>query len=119
MDKSELHVGFQTPDGLRWEIPAEPQLVKTVQRPFRAPVVYYFLGLEIIDKGVLREHQDIYVDGNVVGHTTSGTFSPLLQVSIAQALIDKKYSELGQIVEVDVRGRRLKAKVVEMPFYKK
>ena len=77
------------------------------------------VGLEIIDKGVLREHQDIYVDGNIVGHTTSGTFSPLLQVSIAQALIDKKYSELGQIVEVDVRGRRLKAKVVEMPFYKK
>ena len=77
------------------------------------------IGLQIIDKGVLREHQDIYVDDTIVGHTSSGTYSPLLQTSIAQALIDKKYSELGQVVEVDVRGRRLKAEVVEMPFYKK
>ncbi len=54
------------------------------------------VGLQIVDKGVLREHQ-----------------------SIAMALIDKKYSDIGSIVEVDVRGRRLKAKIVEMPFYKR
>lgn len=77
------------------------------------------VGLKIIDKGVLREHQDIYVGENLVGHTTSGTFSPLLKTSIAMALIQKEYASIDTIVEVDVRGRRLKAKVVEMPFYKK
>lgn len=77
------------------------------------------VGLEIIDKGVLREHQDIYVGDEKIGHTTSGTFSPLFKTSIAMALIDKKYSEIGSIVQVDVRGRRLKAKIVEMPFYKR
>jgi len=76
------------------------------------------VGLEIIDKGVLREHQDIYLDDLKIGHTTSGTFSPLTKTSIAMALIDKQYNELGKVVEVDVRGRRLKAKIVEMPFYK-
>ena len=75
------------------------------------------VGLRIIDKGVLREHQDIYVGEEKIGHTTSGTFSPLFKTSIAMALIDKKYSAIGTVVEVDVRGRRLKAEIVEMPFY--
>lgn len=77
------------------------------------------VGLEIIDKGVMREHQDVYHEGVLIGHTSSGTYSPLLETSIAMALIDKKYSELDTVVEVDVRGRKLKAKVVELPFYKK
>ena len=75
------------------------------------------VGLEIIDRGVLREHQDVYIGEEKIGHTSSGTFSPLLKTSIAMALIDKKYAELGNVVEVDVRGRRLKAKIIEMPFY--
>ena len=75
------------------------------------------VGLEIIDRGVLREHQDVYIGDEKIGHTSSGTFSPLLKTSIAMALIDKKHSALGTVVEVDVRGRRLKAKIIEMPFY--
>ncbi|MBO4358956.1 MAG: glycine cleavage system aminomethyltransferase GcvT [Erysipelotrichaceae bacterium] len=74
-------------------------------------------GLQIIDKGVMREHQDIYVGDRLVGHTSSGTYSPLLETSIAQALIEKEYSGLDTVVEVDIRGRRVKAKVVKMPFY--
>ncbi len=77
------------------------------------------VGLRIIDKGVLREHQDIYVGEKKIGHTTSGTFSPFFKTSIAMALIGKEYSKIGQIVEVDVRGRRVKAEIVEMPFYKR
>ncbi len=77
------------------------------------------VGLKIVDKGVLREHQDVYADGKKIGHTTSGTYSPLLKTSIAMALLEKEYSEVGRIVEVDVRGRRLKAEIVEMPFYKR
>lgn len=77
------------------------------------------VGLKIIDKGVLREHQDIYVGDKIVGHTTSGTFSPLFKTSIAMALIDKEYSNLDSVVEVDVRGRKLKARIIELPFYKK
>ena len=77
------------------------------------------VGLQIVDKGVLREHQDIYVGDEKIGHTSSGTFSPLFKTSIAMALIDRKYSDLDTVVEVDVRGRRLKAKVVAMPFYKR
>ena len=77
------------------------------------------VGLKIIDKGILREHQDVYFGEEKIGQTTSGTFSPLLKTSIAMALIDRKYSEIGTILEVDVRGRKLKAEITEMPFYKR
>ena len=77
------------------------------------------VGLEVVDRGILREHQDIYLGEEKIGHTTSGTFAPYLQKAIAMALIDKKYAELGTVVEVDVRGRRVKARIIELPFYTK
>lgn len=77
------------------------------------------VGLRAVDRGVMREHQDVYADGVKIGHTTSGTFSPLFKVSVAMAIIDKKYADIGSTVSVDVRGRMLKAEVVPLPFYKK
>jgi aminomethyltransferase len=77
------------------------------------------VGLQMIDRGIMREHQDIYADGVLIGHTTSGTMCPYVNKAVAMALIDKKYSEIGQAVEVDVRGRRLKAEVIALPFYKR
>ena len=75
------------------------------------------VGLEVIERGILREHQDVYVDGEKIGHTTSGTMCPYINKAVAMALIDRNYAELNTVVEVDVRGRRVKAKVVELPFY--
>ena len=77
------------------------------------------VGLQIIDRGILREHQDVYVGDQLIGHTTSGTMCPYIGKAVAMALIDKQFSELGQIVEVDVRGRKLKAEVIALPFYKR
>ena len=75
------------------------------------------VGLQPIDRGILREHQDIYVGEEKIGHTTSGTHCPYLGKAVAMALIDRNYSELGTVVEVDVRGRRIKAEVIALPFY--
>ncbi len=77
------------------------------------------VGLEIVDRGILREHQDIYLNNEKIGHTTSGTLCPYINKAVAMALIAKEHAEEGTILEVDVRGRRLKAKVVGLPFYKK
>lgn len=75
----------------------------------------YRVGLKLSERGVLRSHLDIYVDGNLIGETTSGSFSPTLKVGIALGLVNPKIS-VGSIVEVDVRGRRLSAEVVKIPF---
>ncbi|WP_435591935.1 glycine cleavage system aminomethyltransferase GcvT [Nocardia sp. bgisy118] len=75
------------------------------------------LGLKALDRGVLRQGQLVLRDGEPVGETTSGTFSPTLKVGIALALLDTDADlEPGNEVEVDVRGRRLRCEIVKPPF---
>lgn len=77
------------------------------------------VGLKVLGRGIVREAMPIYVNDVQVGVTTSGTMSPTLNYAIAMALIDKEYQEVGTCVEVEVRGRRVLAEVVRLPFYKK
>ena len=73
-----------------------------------------FVGLLLLDRGVLRAHQKV-VTAKGDGETTSGSFSPTLNQSIALARIPAGVA-LGDTVEVEVRDKRLKAKVVKPNF---
>ncbi|MEV6346024.1 glycine cleavage system aminomethyltransferase GcvT [Actinoplanes sp. NPDC051851] len=74
-------------------------------------------GLELVGKGVLRGHLPVYAGERAIGETTSGTFSPTKKVGIALALIDTAADLAdGARVDVDVRGRRLEARLVKPPF---
>jgi aminomethyltransferase len=77
------------------------------------------VGLKVTGRGIAREHQDVYLDDRKIGYTTSGTHSPCLKCSIAMALIEKGIISVGSNVEIDIRGKRVEAEVVEMPFYKR
>ncbi len=73
-----------------------------------------FLGLILLAKGVLRGHQTVITkQGN--GEITSGSFSPTLQQSIALARLPLGVA-IGDEVEVDIRGKLLKAKVTKPVF---
>lgn len=72
-------------------------------------------GLRMSGKRIPRAHFRVSKDGRQVGETTSGTFSPTLRVGIALAYLDRDV-ELGDTVEVDVRGRPAEAEVVRPPF---
>jgi len=72
-----------------------------------------FVGLVLQDKGVLRAHQQVVLNGEVVGETTSGGFSPTLGSSIAFARVS---SDVVDECQVAVRGRKLACKVVKPPF---
>ena len=74
-------------------------------------------GLVLLDRGVLRGHQAVFApDGEPLGEITSGGFAPTLERSIALARVA---SEVPDIVEVEIRGRRLRARVVNPPFVRK
>lgn len=77
------------------------------------------VGIEMIDRGIPRSHYPIYVGDQLVGEVTSGTQSPLSKRNIGLALIDVEFQQVGQIVEVDIRGKRIQAKVVATPFYRR
>jgi len=70
-------------------------------------------------KGIARHNTDIYTGGRKIGHVTSGGFSPILNKAIGLAYVDKPYHEIGTSIEIDLRGRRLPAEIVQTPFYKR
>lgn len=72
-------------------------------------------GLRMLGRRIPRPHFPVSRDGRPVGETTSGTFSPTLRIGIAMAYLDRDV-ELGETVEVDVRGRPADAEVVRPPF---
>ncbi len=72
-------------------------------------------GIKLSDRGIPRGHMSILVDGQVVGETTSGTFSPTMKVGIALGLVDTKY-KIGDKVTIDVRGRQLAGEIVKIPM---
>jgi len=73
-----------------------------------------FLGLILLDKGVLRGHQKVMTQQGD-GEITSGSFSPTLQQSIALARLPLGV-QIGDEVDVDIRGKALKAKVTKPVF---
>ena len=74
------------------------------------------VGLLANDRGIPRGHMEVKdADGNVIGETTSGTFSPTLQKGIALALVKPGVAE-GDVLTVDVRGRALSVTVTKPPF---
>ena len=77
------------------------------------------VGLEVIGRGIIREHMDVYKGDKKIGVTTSGTMCPYLKKAMAVALVESDERNLGDEVEVDVRGRRVKAKMVKAMFYQR
>lgn len=76
------------------------------------------VGLEL-SKGIAREGYPVLLDGNEIGHITTGYKSPTLDKTIALALIDAEYAKLGNEVEVQVRKKTFSATIISKRFYKK
>lgn len=73
-------------------------------------------GLLATGRGIPRSHMQVKNSaGDVVGETTSGTFSPTLQKGIALALLAPEVA-LGDKLVIDVRGRDLEVEVTKPPF---
>lgn len=78
---------------------------------------YVRVGAKLVDRGIAREHSAVYSGNQLVGEVTSGTHAPMLNYPIAMLRIKKEF--VDKPLEADVRGRRLKLELVELPFYKK
>ena len=74
------------------------------------------VGISLQGRQAAREGASVWSAGRQIGHVTSGGFSPSLQQPIAMAYIDRSCSVTGTALEVEVRGKRLSATVVPLPF---
>ncbi len=77
------------------------------------------VGIEMIDRGIPRHGYEVYIGDEKIGEVTTGTQSPTLKKNVGLALIKSEFSSLDTEVEVEIRGKRLKAAVVATPFYKR
>jgi aminomethyltransferase len=76
------------------------------------------VGLELIGPGIARSGYQLLKDGRSIGQVTSGTKSPSLEKAIALGYVASEEAHTGNIVEVEIRGRRVQAKLVSIPFYR-
>jgi len=77
------------------------------------------VGFEMIDRGIARSHYDVYAEGKNIGFVTTGTHSPTLKKNIGLALIDSTYAVEGNEIEILIRNKNLKARIIKKPFYNK
>jgi aminomethyltransferase len=79
------------------------------------------VGFELQERGIARHGYSAYVAGETSpsGAVTSGTQTPFLKKSIGMAYLPAAQSKAGTEFDVDIRGRRTRAAVVPMPFYKR
>ena len=82
------------------------------------------VGFKMIGRGIPRPGLRILSclsgenTSSLIGTVTSGTYSPTVDGGIGMGYVERKYSEVGNQIVIDVRGRLVEAEIVKLPFYK-
>jgi aminomethyltransferase len=77
------------------------------------------VGFEMVDRGIARHGYAIHLADARTSAVTSGTQTPYLKKAIGMAYLPIEYAADGTEFDVDIRGRRSRARVVPLPFYKR
>lgn len=76
-------------------------------------------AFEMTDRGIPRAGFEVFAGDQKIGHVTTGSYSPTLKRNIGLALLDEAFSAEGTELEVMIRNKRLKGRVIRKPFYSK
>ncbi len=90
---------------------------QTLRRQHEQGVDHKLVGLKIPGRSAPRKGYPILDQGRQIGRTTSGSYSPTLDTSIAMGYVLVRYATPGHVVDLDIRGRAAQAEVVPLPFY--
>ncbi|HEY1911735.1 MAG TPA: glycine cleavage system aminomethyltransferase GcvT [Vicinamibacterales bacterium] len=77
------------------------------------------VGFEMQERGIGRHGYDAYIGDAKLGVVTSGTQTPHVKKAIGMAYLPVEHTAVDTEFDVDIRGRRTRARVVPMPFYKR
>lgn len=77
------------------------------------------VGFEMLEPGIARAGYPIYKNSINIGQVTSGTRSPSLGKSIALAYVAAAHSGIDEGLDVEIRGRKIPARIVSLPFYRR
>jgi aminomethyltransferase len=79
----------------------------------------FMVGFEMTERAIARNGHPVFHNGEQVGVVTSGTQTPFLKKAIGLAYVPPALKAPGTELEIDIRGRKAKAVVVALPFYKR
>jgi aminomethyltransferase len=77
------------------------------------------VGFDLLERGIARHGYDVYLGNQKVGTVTSGTQTPFLKKAIGMAYLPVESASPHREFDIEIRGRRTRARVVPMPFYKR
>jgi aminomethyltransferase len=77
------------------------------------------VALEVLDPGIARSGYELFLNGQVVGRVTSGTKSPSLGKAIALGYVTREAAVLRSEIDVEIRGRKVRARIVSLPFVRR
>ncbi|AQS58350.1 glycine cleavage system protein T [Desulforamulus ferrireducens] len=108
--------------GLGWTVKFnKPDFIgrEALSKEKEAGVSHKLVGLEMIERGIPRQGYPVQREGQEIGWITSGTFAPTLNKNLGLAYVLVQYAEIGSELDVMVRNKPVKARVVPKPFYKR
>jgi len=110
--------------GLGWIVSLEEakgdfngRAVLEVQKKNGAP--RKLVGFEVVGRGIARHGYPIFLGDHSPGAVTSGSYAPFLQKNIGLCYLPSDRAAVGGELDVEIRGRRVPARVVPTPFYKR
>ncbi|MEK3890752.1 glycine cleavage system aminomethyltransferase GcvT [Bacillus sp. FSL K6-3431] len=77
------------------------------------------VGIEMIDRGIPRQGYQVFLADEEIGVVTSGTQSPTFKKNIGLGLIKSEICNIGTELEIEIRKKRLRAKIIATPFLKR
>ena len=77
------------------------------------------VGFVVESRRIPRPGMDLLAGDERIGNVTSGTFSPTLSASIGMGYVTVEHAEVGAGIDVDVKGKRVRATIATLPFYKR
>ena len=77
------------------------------------------VGIELLDRGVPRSGYALYEQDQQIGSLTSGGPGPTVHKNIGMGYVEAAHATTGRQVQVEIRGKRIAAQIVALPFYKR
>jgi aminomethyltransferase len=77
------------------------------------------VGIELLDRGVPRSGYALYQQDQRIGGLTSGAPGPTIHKNIGMGYVEAAHAIVGHQLQVDIRGKRIPAQIVALPFYKR
>ncbi len=106
--------------GLGWVVkPAKGEFIgrSAIEKVRAEGPLRKLVGFEMIDRAVPRHGYRILGDGREAGIVTSGAYGPSVDKYIGIGYVAAEHSRVGGEIEIEVRGKGQKARIVQTPFY--